>query len=446
MDKIIDLIITDGDDKLEHLQSELCKCQDMLAKNREKSFQFEEALPMIDPARNTLGMIHILHIISTQTKFDKSLFIASAIQLIIRGSIKQIRVDPKRFAIVCRKLVEVCRETAQPMRAIKPMMVAINKVGLENHLTPQHALLFLACISSKCYTAALPFLNSFVYIVDEKTTGIKAEDTRLYYYYGGVCYLALKKWKKAIQFFETVISYPAILASAIMVEGYKKYVLASLIYKGAVKDVPKYTNSAAMRNYKQYCVPYDELTNAFETRSLDVLVATIERHLLAFDKDKHLGLVGQVKSALIQQSILRLPDVFTTITFAGLKEHAGNETLRETESRLVKLVESNDLKLKIDQKNQYISFNYDGETYADDETVNYLRDHIHNTITIHRHLALVDRKIEKDEKYVQRILKHEGGSDRMMDVGASMQGRNDYIMDVDDYEGFTNVPSEGHFM
>jgi COP9 signalosome complex subunit 3 len=64
--------------------------------------------------------------------------------------------------------------------------------------------LLLACIAGKAYKAALPLLDCFVYLIDPTQTGISSEDTRLYYYYGGICYAALKKWEKAIHFFEIV--------------------------------------------------------------------------------------------------------------------------------------------------------------------------------------------------------------------------------------------------
>jgi len=436
-EKIIGLILHDGEEKLDHLQTELCKCQEMLAKSKDKN-QFESSLPLLNPETNTLGMIHILQIISSQTKYDKPVFLNFTTQMIAHGSPKQIKVDPKRFASVCRKFVEICRETGQPMRAISLMKIAIAKVGMPNHLTPQHALLFLACISSKCYRAAIPYLNNFVYLVDEKLTGIKSDDTRLYYYYGGVCYIALKKWKKAIQFFETVITAPAIIASAIMIEGYKKYVLASLIYKGKVKDLPKHVNSAVVRSYHQYCAAYDELTTAFSYDEHERVITVINQYAELFCKEKHMGLVGQVSTAYMQQKLLRLTDVYSTITFDGLQEHAGTMTLKDIELLLVKLVESNDFHIKIDQQKRYVTFGYDGETFDNDETVNYLRDHIQKAIDIHKHLAMVDRNIEKDEKYLQRTLKGEHNAQRS-DMGPAREG-GDFMMEVEDYEsGFNNA-------
>jgi COP9 signalosome complex subunit 3 len=447
VEKIITLILSDGE-KLDHLQNELSKCQESLAKSKDKH-QFEPSLDALNPEFNTLGLIHVLQMIITQGgKIDKDLFMRKATEVIIHGSPKQIQVDPKRFAAVCKKFVELCREAKTPMRAIKPMIVAIQKVGADNHLTPQHILLFQSCVSSKCYHAAVPVLDNFVYLVDEKITGIKSEDTRLYYYYGGICYIALKKWKKAIQFFETVISAPALCASAIMIEGYKKFVLATLIYKGKIKDLPKYVNPTVTRAFKQFCGPYEDLAQAFSTKSFEILCQAITQHFAAFEKDHHNGLVSQVRAAFIQQTILRLPDIYTTITFEGLKDLIGTTKMDEIEDRLVKLVESTDFIVKIDHKKKYISFEYDGETYDNDQTVNYLIKHIDNTIKIHRHIASVDRHIEKDEKYIQRSIK--GESSGRLDYGGPVRGGSDFEMDMDveehfDHGGF-NASSFGGFM
>jgi COP9 signalosome complex subunit 3 len=319
-----------------------------------------------------------------------------------------MRVDPKIFAIICRKFVDVCREVKQPIRAVKPMKVAISKIAPNNeHLTPQHSLLALACISSKCYKAAEPVLNNFVYLIDPKVSGVRSEDTRLYFYYGGICYIALKQWDKAIEFFETVISAPAVMASAIMVEAYKKYVLASLIHKGQVGNLPRYTNPSVTRIFKQICTPYEELATAFATQSLEDLSKAIENNTEPFVKDNNLGLVGQVRSALLQRSIVRLTDTYVTITLPGLLHNTNIQDQKEAESRILKMIETNGFAAKIHQKDNYVLFQTTNEDFDDDTTVNYLSKHVQNVMSIHQRVALVDRKIESTDRYVQKMIQAE---------------------------------------
>ena len=60
MEKLIDLIMSHGQEKLDQLQIEVNKVQENLSKNKDKP-QLESVLPMLSAETNTLGMIHILY-------------------------------------------------------------------------------------------------------------------------------------------------------------------------------------------------------------------------------------------------------------------------------------------------------------------------------------------------------------------------------------------------
>jgi len=283
-------------------------------------------------------------------------------------------------------------------------------------LTPQHSSFTLACILAKCYKIAIPVLDRFVYLIDPKVTGIKSEDTRLYYYYGGICYIALKQWDKAIEFFETVISAPAVMASAIMVESYKKLVLCSLIYKGQVGGLPKFTNPSVTRVIKQLCQPYEELSTAYATHSLDDLEKAIENNYEPLVKDSNLGLVQQVKRSLVTHMVKQLTNTYLTITMNDLLEQTGLSSHSEIETELLKMVSVSGFSAKIYQQQGYVSFENSSDAYDNDKTVNYLNNHIHNTISVHVKVASLDRSIEKSDKYVQKILQSEKFPGRDTDV------------------------------
>jgi len=404
LEKIISFIHENSNEKdVGNLQSELSKSSivDFLEKNRQG---LEPALGALSPQENTLGLIHLLCAIVTSQKYNKPVFIQYAQDVIIKGSIKQIRLDPKRFSNICKKFVEACRETGQPLRAVKPMRMAISKIAPSNHLTPQHAQFARACVSAKCYKAALSVLDQFVYLIDPKLSGITSEDTRLYYYYGGICYIGLKNWEKAIEFFETVISAPAVMASAIMLEAYRKFVLASLIYKGEVGSLPKYTNQSVTRVLKQISQPYESLATAFSTRSMEDLAKTIENNCEAFVKDNNLGLVSQVRVSLMDQNIKRLTSTYMSITFEGLLENTEISEQKEAELKILKMVETRGFSVKINQAQNYILFENEGDGYDNDSTLNHIRSHIHQIITLHKQIAAIDRSIEQSDSYVKKLL------------------------------------------
>ena len=79
--------------------------------------------------------------------------------------------------------------------------------------------------------------SSSTYITPESGLSAKLEyrDHLLYFLYGAMILMALKKWKRALLFLETVIMSPvAGNISKIQVDAYKKWLLVSLLYIGYV--------------------------------------------------------------------------------------------------------------------------------------------------------------------------------------------------------------------
>lgn len=113
MDKVFDMIIGYGEEKLDQLQTELSKIQDNLSKLKEKPPFDTTHLALLNPSIHTLGMIHILYaifliillldvnllfrqIVSSNPKLEKDVFINFTTQLIVHGAPKQIQMEPKR--------------------------------------------------------------------------------------------------------------------------------------------------------------------------------------------------------------------------------------------------------------------------------------------------------------------------------------------------------------
>ena len=81
--------------------------------------------------------------------------------------------------------------------------------------------------------------TSSTFITPESGLSAKLEyrDHLIYFLYGAMIFMALKKWKRALLFLEIVIMSPvANNVSKIQIDAYKKWVLVSLLYKGHVSD------------------------------------------------------------------------------------------------------------------------------------------------------------------------------------------------------------------
>ena len=74
----------------------------------------------------------------------------------------------------------------------------------ETVISPFHTLLFQACLEAINYRAALPILDREVFVVKPKKTALNVENYMLYFYYGGLINVGLKRYEKALECFKTV--------------------------------------------------------------------------------------------------------------------------------------------------------------------------------------------------------------------------------------------------
>lgn len=95
------------------------------------------------------------------------------------------------FAVnhVCRRVKEQAMHLHEPMRAIFPLQSAIRKLQPSSEfLTAIHADFLQMCLLSKCYKASLSILEDDIFEIDQKRTALVPRDFLLYCYYGYVSY------------------------------------------------------------------------------------------------------------------------------------------------------------------------------------------------------------------------------------------------------------------
>ena len=79
------------------------------------------------------------------------------------------------------------------------------------------------------------FSSTFITPDSGLSAKLEYRDHLMYFLYGAMILMALKKWKRALLFLEIVIMSPIVNnISKIQVDAYKKWVLVSLLYKGHV--------------------------------------------------------------------------------------------------------------------------------------------------------------------------------------------------------------------
>src|SRR5258706_4613803 len=88
---------------------------------------------------------------------------------------------------------------------------------------------------------ALRFLDIDVTDISKEGGQYDVRYFLLYYYYGGMIYISVKNYERALYLFEACLTTHSMAVSHIMLEAYKKFVLVALILYGKVPALPKYT-------------------------------------------------------------------------------------------------------------------------------------------------------------------------------------------------------------
>jgi len=291
------------------------------------------------------------------------------------------------------------------MRAVKPLKQSIWKIAGEGsaHLTPQHAFFALVCLKAKAYKYAAQVLDQLVFEIEPDKTAVEGEHMRLYFYYGACLYLGLKQFSKAYDFFELVVSAPALVGSAIMVAAYKKYVLTRLLPRGAAPPPPKYTNTSLLRLFKQLATPYEEFATSFATRSTEDLIKVLNNHGGKFDEDGNLSLARQAFEALFDQNIQRLTKTYITLSLSDIAQKVHLKDALDAERRVLKMIQEGKVFAAINQKDGMVLFQDAPPAYSSSS----LQAQIQGSMGLEKAVENSDESLTLSARYLQKLLQAE---------------------------------------
>jgi hypothetical protein len=200
---------------------------------------FVNALDMLNPEIHSIGVLELLHLIkdtedlTPQFHHHSKIFLESC-------NARQVQLMPERFTDVVMKFVSVhLKQRNSPLSAVGPLLCAVTAFRKSpEHLSGVSHEFVRVCLLAKCYHIAARVLDTDVIYLPElngsegKVPEIKMENLLLYFYYGGMVYVGLHQFERALQFFSVAITVPAECTSQIMLESYKKYLLVCLLLYG----------------------------------------------------------------------------------------------------------------------------------------------------------------------------------------------------------------------
>jgi len=409
MDKIVGAIqgLSNSDPELKQLKTLLMKEENVIL----KSFNvLDDVLGVLDPVAHSLGYAYVLAAKTMAPKLDGSRFFGQAAKFLISCSGPQIRLAPGKTAQICKKFAQISIENGLALRAVKPLRSALQKLRMSSDsVTPAHADFVQVCLVAKCYGAAVPILEDEIFEVNPEVSAITPKDLLLYYYYGGMIYTGLKDFKKALAFFKTGISIPAMVLSQIMVESYKKFLLLSLLVHGRLIPIPKYASGVIQRHSKTSFPHYQELATAYSTNSTDDVHKIAQQHFEAFTKDKNFGLVKQCIQSLYRRNVQKLTQTYLTLSLQDIATSVKLKSAQEAEEMIVRMVDKGEIFATINQKDGMVSFHEDSEQYDTTSMLNFLDQQVQGSIDLAKKVRAADESISCSPAYLQKTSMHERG-------------------------------------
>ncbi|KAG0068254.1 COP9 signalosome complex subunit 3 [Linnemannia elongata] len=398
-----------------------------------------DPLDALDPAIHSFAYLYFLvHRCKASHGFDHAL-LAKVWAFVTTCDGEQVRLASHKAMSFAEALVKVATETRQPIIAIKPLAIFIQRLQASpGQLTMIHPLLAKTCLLAQSVKDILPILDNDISDVKPQQTHINYKDFLLYHYYGGMIYAFLKKFERAVEFFKLAVSAPAEVASAIQIEAHKKYVLSSLLQYGRVLPLPKYIASAVQRTIKVQCVAYADFATAYEKKSNSAIRTELEKAKPIFVRDKNFGLAKQCMEALHRRNIQDLTCTYLTLSIENITSLIGlgsePDGARRVEGIIVRMIESGAIFATISHEHAggMVSFLDDPNQHNNTITMDMINTQIQKATAITAKLSAMDQAISSMPAFFNKQGSH----------GPDQSG---YSMDESDYSmhmGYDNYVDE----
>ncbi|KAL0040703.1 hypothetical protein WJX79_002309 [Trebouxia sp. C0005] len=398
-----------GPQELVQLLQQLKVSEDSL---RSQSQKVLEALPHLDPARESLGCLFFLHIVGNIGMPDHGShqFLVAATRFLSTCDVEQIRLAPDKFVALCRQVRDHAVALRSPKLAVSPLKDGLQKLAPSpEHVTPIHADFAFSCLQAKHYNAAASVLEQTILDVEPAKTSMKPTDLLLYCYYGGMIHIGRRKYPEALHMFVQGLTAPTFVVNAITIATYKKYALVSLIHSGSVTALPKFTPSSVSRFIKSEAQSYIDLASAYSSKKQQDLPSAIEKHQARFLEDGNMGLVKLVLAGRTKRAIQKLTQTFLTLSLADIAQQVGLKTATEAESHILRMVGAGEIFAEIDASAGMVRFLEDPEQYTSTSAVQHLNATIQASFALAEKLQSINRQVSLDPAYVSKLYAKDKG-------------------------------------
>ena len=412
----LDVFITNATNRsnnsLKHIAEYMRKTDDLLFNNLPN---LDNALALLNTKDNSLAIAQILWVKLSSVPCDADWF--SAVEPVVAQTIAFFRDAHYSdfeahgldlFTRVCRAFVSLLVARNRQIIGIQPLRNVIKLLRKDGELLYMMTSFLYLCVKSKNFKAALDVLDNDIFEI--KYEGPKSDvcDILLYFYYGGVCYGAMKKFHRSHLFFDIAISTPATSISKIMVEAYKKYILTSFILFGKLKGWSQKSSPSSnvfLKSVKSSTQAYSDILTCKTVCELKQLQS---RHEALYNDDGNMGLVKQCIVSMTKREIQKLTKTFLTLSLADITSTVKLESCQQTENYLLQMIQDSQINARIDHLQGMVYFLDNNVDSCGDSALRVLSEQISNCVAINSKFQQLDDSIRTSVSYLEKM--HRTGS------------------------------------
>lgn len=355
----------------------------------------------------------VLARLTTQGSQERVTLFQRTARLLSNASFEQIKHVKRCFAFVCRQFAEDACSLGLARAAVRPLQAVLGAAASSQWcLTTLHTDFLQVCLAAKAFKAASAVAAVDVYDVDGDERVFSAEDYARYWLYAGMVAIGLKQWARALEALRNCVTTPAMALSAVVVEAYKKFVLVSLISKGAVAELPKYTPAIVRNNSSTFASQYVLLADAFKRMDRPELLKVVKEGEDVFTEDGNFGLVKQAVASLARRKVQQLTHFYVTVSMSDVAKNVGLDSVATAEELLVDMINCGDVCASIDQRRSMVTFRDAPESYASPAALARLHAEVAAAMKLSERLRVHDEEMQADDQFVRRsiLMEHRGSA------------------------------------
>jgi COP9 signalosome complex subunit 3 len=249
----------------------------------------------------------------------------------------------------------------------------------------------------------LPALNTPIFTIAPKSSGLTELEYLSYFYYAGMIFTGLKEYHKALAAFSETLTVPTPKnLSIVQVESFKKMILVSLIADGKVCSFEG-TPSHHLQKLKVLGRNYWKLGEQIKhgAEALDKVVNDGAAH---YQADNNLGLVKQVCKAFRRREVRKLTDTYVTLSLTDMARRSGTPNAAAAETMLLGMIQDEEIFARVDSKRGMVTFSESPEQYNSREMVEAMDARIREIIDLSAVLQQIHQEAVVSKRYVERTL------------------------------------------